>query len=844
LESLDALLGSRTYVGDTATATEEDFASFAQVAAQKPDVARLPHAARWHKQMASLTARKTKHYAWPTLQGKAVSASPAKPSAPAGAAEPKALKGRAQGKVKQALPFDCVAVPCADRTKAVGSRTKLVGDVAPKVVGGKYYITTAINYANGWPHVGHAYEVLSTDAFARYHRMNGEDVFFMTGADEHGLKIAQVAETEGITPQQLVDRYVDGFKALNQRFCCSDDKYIRTTSEDHKKIAREVWTKCKENGDIYLDKYEGWYLVREERFVTDTEAMEWDFKDPGSGTPLKKMSEPSFFFRLGKYKDAILKLFEEHEEFIQPSRYRLELIERLKGMELRDLSVSRGTFSWGIKCPEDLVDGAEHVMYVWFDALTNYFTGVNGFDASDPLSKYWPADMHVIGKDITWFHTVIWPAILMSAKIPLPKSVVVHGFISGSDGRKMSKSYGNVVNPHDELDHFSCDTLRWYLCRESSFGEDIRFSHESIRLMHNAELADNLGNLVHRGVTLAGGSVPEADLTLVPPPFNFAEFRAAVNLAFSEYRLSDGAELTVKASAATNKWIADLEPWKMKTPEQQPERGACLRLLLESVYVLAHFFAPFIPVAADAIFKKLGTPPKAIPELSDTFCNLTVGTPVTAESILFEQFDVKAADVAAPAPKAEPKAAAAKPKAEKKKDPAPTEDPNQPLISKLDIRVGQVVEVWEHPEADRLFCEKIDVGDKEGPRQIVSGLREHYSKEQFLGRKLLAVCNMKPAKMRGVESSGMVLCAKGGGVVELLSVPDSCQVGDRVLPKGVAGTWVPATPEVQKKQKIWETVAKDLKTSDDRVACFEGVELVSPNGLTFEAPTLPSSEIS
>lgn len=537
---------------------------------------------------------------------------------------------------------------------------------------GRYYVTTAINYCNGWPHIGHAYEALTADVFARFHRLLGQDVFFLTGADEHGQKIAQTAEQEKITPLELCNRHCDGFRALNQRLSVSNDFYVRTTAQRHKAVARRIWEICREKGDIYLGRYEGWYNVREEKFVTDQEAEESNFKDPLSGVPLKKMSEPSFFFKLSKYQDALIKHFQEHPEFVQPQQYRTEIMERLR-IELRDLSVSRGSFDWGVECPEAEVDGKKHVMYVWFDALINYISAIDGIDHSRPLSRFWPADMHIVGKDISWFHSVIWPAMLLSAGIPLPKSIVVHGFIAGADGRKMSKSFGNVVDPHDMLDKLPCDTLRWYLCRESPYGDDVKFSEESLRLMHNSDLCDNLGNLVNRSVTLCGGSVPELTPGLVPSlPFDLGELKSLFKEAFDNFRLSEAADLAVRACGATNKWITELEPWKMKAEEQQKLRSSSLRLLLEAVYVLAHFFAPFIPEAAEAIFRKIGAAPRPLLELSNTFENLTAGTEVRSGSILFEQLEVTKAPAPSPAtsPAGDAKASA-KPEKSKPKPKAP-----------------------------------------------------------------------------------------------------------------------------------------------------------------------------
>mmetsp|Transcript_13021 Transcript_13021/g.35491 ORF Transcript_13021/g.35491 Transcript_13021/m.35491 type:complete len:879 (-) Transcript_13021:87-2723(-) len=862
LAKLDALLADRSYIAGGPKATEEDLARFAEIQ-RLPDRQTFPHVARWHRHLAGLRAQ------FPN--GLADSNGAAGPSTRA-AAPPRGEK--------KVLVIDCQAekiaeirVPAAVAPYMGAGATCMPGHTEASA--GRYYITTAINYCNGWPHMGHAYEALTSDVFARFHRMMGKDVFYMTGSDEHGQKIAQTAEGENMTPIDICDRYALGFQALNQRLKVSNDFYVRTTSPQHKEVARSMWMKCKDRGDIYLDNYEGWYLVREERFITDQEATEWNFKDPGSGVPLKKMCEPSFFFRLSKYAAAVVKHIEDNEEFIQPAQYRGEILERLRGMEMRDLSVSRGSFDWGVPCPEDPVDGKPHVMYVWFDALCNYISGVDGTDKSKPLSRFWPADMHIIGKDISWFHAVIWPAMLMSSGEALPKSIVVHGFIAGPDGRKMSKTYGNVVDPHDLLDRFPCDSVRWYLCRESAFGDDIKFSEESMRLMHNSELCDNLGNLVNRAVALCGGAVPKCEKGLATLPFDLKKLRAETVDVYDKYRLSDGADLAIRACGATNKWIADLEPWKMKEEAQQPLKIATCRVLLEAVYVLAHFFAPYIPEAAGAIFKKIGAEPRPFGKLRDDFMNLTDGTPVTSGSVLYQVLDASvvtaaaaAAPVAEPQAKAEAKEAKGKGKGEakatdkveasgkaeakadaggkkKKKEPLAPDDPKQPVFSKLDIRVGKVVRAWHHPEADRLFCEEIDVGDPEGPRQVISGLREHYSLEEFQGRKLLAVCNMVPAKMRGVTSHGMVLCAKNleTKIVELLSVPDDVPVGTRVLPEGVRWSWQPVQNEAVKEYRVWELTAAELKTDANRVACFAGKPLVTEQGAKFLAPTLAGVEI-
>jgi len=328
-----------------------------------------------------------------------------------------------------------------------------------------YYITTAINYTNGPAHIGHAYEAATSDVLARYHRLLGDQsVYFLTGTDEHGQKIANTAADMGKQPIEICDKYVSGFKVLNQRMLISNDDFIRTTTDRHKRTARELWKKCSAAGDIYLDKYSGWYNVKEETFVTDSEAALLDYKCPNSGQPLKRVEEASYFFRMSKYKDRLVQHIQDNAEFIQPEAHRNQILARLKADDLRDLSISRTTFTWGISVPDGFDE--KHVMYVWLDALSNYLTGVNGLGVNDDgsiqgLECFWPANVHIIGKDILWFHAVIWPCLLMSAGIPLPKTIFAHGFVNDKEGKKMSKSLGNVVDPHDMLDKFEVDTFRW-----------------------------------------------------------------------------------------------------------------------------------------------------------------------------------------------------------------------------------------------------------------------------------------------------------------------------------------------------------------------------------------------
>ena len=355
----------------------------------------------------------------------------------------------------------------------------------------QFYITTAIHYTNGLPHIGHAYENITADVLARYHRIFGREVFFLTGTDEHGQKIAQTAEAAGMTALALCDKYSAVFEQLARDLNCSNDHFIRTTSLEHKKCARQAFTLAMEAGDIYLDQYEGWYNVREETFVTDNEAKLSDFKDPTSGVPLKKMAEESYFFKMSRYQERLVAHFHAFPDFLQPEAHRQIILQRLDE-PLRDLSVSRNTFQHGIPLPND----SRHVLYVWFDALSNYLSGIQAFEPASKTRNFWPASCHIIGKDIVWFHAVIWPCMLMSMGLPLPKQVFAHGFVSASDGRKMSKSLGNTVDPYDMIQKYGLETFRFFCCRETPYGHDMPFSESDLINIHNSELADTLGTCV------------------------------------------------------------------------------------------------------------------------------------------------------------------------------------------------------------------------------------------------------------------------------------------------------------------------------------------------------------
>lgn len=697
----------------------------------------------------------------------------------------------------------------------------------------KFSITTAINYANGAPHMGHAYEAVSSDVIARYHRAYGRDVLFQTGSDEHGQKISEAAEVAGCKPIDLCDKHVVLFKGLNEKIAISNDVYNRTTSDVHKTACKELFNRSKKNGDIYLDTYEGWYNVREETFVTESDAQLSEYIDPVSGKPLKKMSEESYFFRQSRYQEQLVAHIEQNPEFIQPTRRRNEILVRLREDKLRDLSVSRTTFDWGIPVP----DAPGHVLYVWFDALTNYLTGTgwpdvptdSSSDSSNAHQKssYWPADVHIIGKDISWFHCVIWPCMLWSAGLPLPKCVFGHGFVMAGDGQKMSKSIGNVVDPLEQLKKYSSDTFRYYLMRNGVYGSDIPFSESNLILTHNSDLADVLGNLIHRATNLCAkncsGVVPDVDSSAIEKVIDVPLLRAHSELAMKSFATHTVCELAINAVKDTNKYLTESAPWAVKGDGAEVRKAVIIRSVLEAAYVAAHFLSPFIPDSSKSIFEKLNTQPVLIWRLKSSN-NLTPGTKIAVGEILFAKHE--ADDLVIEAKDKKEKKAQV-PVAKKAAVNAPVD------VSRLSLKVGTITKVWRHPDAEKLYVELIEVGDASGPRQVVSGLAEHVPENEMLGKRVVVVANMKPSKMRGVESTAMVLCGTGNdGKVECVSPPEGVANGTVVTCADF-----PSDPDEQlnPKKKVFEAVSPDFSIKDG-VATYKG----SPFKVGDAVCTLPT----
>jgi methionyl-tRNA synthetase len=506
-----------------------------------------------------------------------------------------------------------------------------------------FYITTAISYPNGVPHIGHAYEVIATDAMARFKRLDGHDVFFMTGTDEHGQKMLQTAEREGITPRELAQRNSDAFQAMNDELGISYDRFIRTTDTDHYAAAQAIWKRMEDNGDIYLDKYAGWYSVRDEAFhhEDDTEVREDGLRySKETDTEVTWTEEESYFFRLSSYQDKLLELYKSQPEFGAPHTRFNEVI-RFVERGLEDLSISRTTFDWGVPVPGN----KDHVMYVWVDALTNYLTGTGFPDVeSESFKKYWPADVHVIGKDISRFHAIYWPAFLMSAKLPLPKRVMIHGFLH-NNGVKMSKSLGNVVAPGDFVSQYGLDQVRYFFLREVPFGADGSYSHDTIVGRMNSDLANNLGNLAQRSLSMVakncGGAVPtpgeftEADQQILAAAGKLLEISRD---AFSRQEFNKALEAIWTVLGDTNAYFADQAPWVLrKTDVARME--TVLYVTLEVVRRVALLVQPVMPAAAASLLEVLGQAEGSVREFGSFDTALVAGTRLPAPRPIFPKYE-------------------------------------------------------------------------------------------------------------------------------------------------------------------------------------------------------------
>jgi len=502
------------------------------------------------------------------------------------------------------------AAPVAERAKPTRPRAKPAPAAKPAPVAERntYFITTAINYPNGIPHIGHAYEAIATDALARFQRLNGKDVFFLTGTDEHGLKMVQTAESEGMSVAELAARNAGRFREMDERLNVSFDRFIRTTEPDHHRSVQVVWNRMQQNGDIYLDTYSGWYSVRDEAYYAEEETVlgEDNVRRGLQGSPVEWVEEKSYFFKLSAYQDRLLALYKSQPDFIGPDSRRNEVISFVKG-GLKDLSISRTTFDWGVKVPND----PEHVMYVWVDALTNYITGVGFPDESDANWRYWPADVHIIGKDIIRFHAVYWPAILMSAGIPVQKRVYAHGFLF-SRGEKMSKSVGNVVDPFNLADQYGVDQMRYFFLREVPFGQDGNYNHEAMVARINADLANDLGNLAQRSLSMIakqlGGVLPEPGEFTDNDKAILAEADAmlgASRTAMATQQIHQWLNAVWSVVAEANRYFAGEAPWALAKTDPARQKTV-LYVTAEVVRQIAILTQPVMPDASSKLLDSLG----------------------------------------------------------------------------------------------------------------------------------------------------------------------------------------------------------------------------------------------
>ena len=647
-----------------------------------------------------------------------------------------------------------------------------------------FYITTAIAYASRKPHFGNTYEVIMTDAIARYKRERGYNVWFCTGTDEHGQKIENLALEAGITPKAYVDNVAGEIKTIWDKMNTSYDYFIRTTDDYHEAVVSKMFKKFYDNGDIYKGHYEGWYCTPCESFFTQTQAV--DGKCPDCGRPVQQAKEEAYFFKMTKYVDRLMKHIEDNPEFIQPESRKKEMVNNFLKAGLQDLCVSRTSFKWGI--PVDFDD--KHVIYVWLDALTNYITAL-GYDPdksyeeqSEHFKAFWPCDVHIIGKDILRFHTIYWPIFLMALDLPLPKKVFGHPWFNfGMD--KMSKSKGNVIYADKLADHFGVDGVRYYALAEMPYNSDGSITYESVINRFNTDLVNNLGNLVKRTLDMDkkyfDKKIPAP--TCADPLDD--ELRAACVDAYNgvianmdEYKIADALECIFTMLRRANKYIDETTPWSLAKDESQRERlGTVLYNLMETIRWGAVLLAPFIPETAAEILDELGTDARGYASIGtlDQFGAMQAGGEVKDSKVLFARVDEakKLAEF-----EAERQAQIAAAKAEEAPErPEPCEPVGIEDFMALELRTAKVISCEKVPKAKKLLCMQLDLGYEK--RQVVSGIAAFYSPEDMIGKKVIVVANLKPAKLCGIESQGMIL-ASGEEKVRVVFLDDATPLGERV----------------------------------------------------------------
>ena len=646
-----------------------------------------------------------------------------------------------------------------------------------------YYITTAITYTSGRPHIGNTYEIILTDAIARYKRQQGYDVFFQTGTDEHGQKIEEKAKEAGVTPKEFVDKVAGIVRKNFDMMNTSYDYFIRTTDDYHEKQVQKIFKKLYEQGDIYKSTYEGLYCTPCESFWTESQLI--DGKCPDCGRPVEKASEEAYFFNLQKYASRLIKHIEDHPEFIQPESRKNEMINNFLKPGLQDLCVSRTSFKWGI--PVDFDPG--HVVYVWIDALSNYITSL-GFDADgnhgELYQKYWPADVHIIGKDILRFHTIYWPIMLMALGEQLPKQVFGHPWLLVGDG-KMSKSKGNAIYADELVHYFGVDAVRYFVLHEMPFAQDGTITWDLVVERINSDLANVLGNLVNRTISMQNKyfngviSNPleqeDIDKVLIALALDTPK---RVEKKMETLHVGEAIDEIFTLLKRCNKYIDETTPWVLGKDEAKKDRLATvLYNLLECIRFSAVLLSSYMPETAEKILEELSTSERDADSLKE-FGMLECGHTVEGKpEILFARIDAKEFMETLEADrKKEEKAAKKADKKEAKKEDAPVEQIGIEDFTKVELKVGTIISAEKHPKADRLLVEQIDLGEE--TRQIVSGIAASFSPEDVVGKKVIVVTNLKPVKLRGVESQGMILCASNADDLDIVTIVKDLPNGTKV----------------------------------------------------------------